>query len=932
MKEKFKNPLQVISICLFMTLKGGASIRTIGLFVVLMVCLLAGCQSGKIKPTIKPFVPIVVSPSASSTERIAAGELAAGLAKTYPAYRFNVTEEEPSAGPLIRLGCRDRWPMLSEDLAARLEGPESYVVSREFVDGRTVGQIIGEDPAGAAYGAYELLKRLGHGLYLSFETQPEPHNIFDFEDWDLADRPLCRRRFVLNWHNFLSGCSTWNVEDWKLWTTRLQKLGYNGVMVHAYGNNPMAGFTFRGVQKPVGYLSSTQVGRDWSTNHVADVRNLYGGELFDTPVFGSIASVDGSNRYRTEAAQKMMAKSFEHAQRRGVDVYFALDVGTASANPQELIGLLSESARFQIKPRAFGQEIAEDEPFWLADPDTEEGYEFYKAQIEHLMKVYPQIDVLALWVRMQSTPWMGLELSELPPKWRKEYEQELARTPEAAKMWRSVGLFGVSKIARAVQRALTELERDDVKVGLGSWCFDYCPAADRFLPPDVELFPLDYRVLEGKSLLGTAERRKEIAPICNNRPVWPIVWAQHDDGHYVGPPYMPKDEFYGALQDAGVEGFGVIHWLNRPMDIYFESLARQTWKGTVDEPLATTCLRVATKMFGPGEAERMGEYLLDWIGNAPRIARETRDYFIDHELPAPAEIEPGIRSRLEMLESVDLNEASFGVRAQVQYFQGLENFLLNVHRCESLYHKALKEKNDGRIDEARRTMALAHPEQVIEAFARTNKLLNPTSGDLGLIVSMNTRWLTHYIALKQELGIESIYYDFSPTSHDPLAQVAGRFTFRFEPSHKVWQCYGEHETGARVWSTEAADLPEIYRSGLVTNKLLTLNFQAMMSDVVDGDWDDATFPAGNYRMKLMFLEPAHETAGQRSFDVVLHVGDKDEEIVRSFDPFHEAGGRNRPWTIQHDFHIDVPGPVSITLTPLNGEVIICGAVLEPVIS
>jgi hypothetical protein len=195
---------------------------------------------------------------------------------------------------------------------------------------------------------------------------------------------------------------------------------------------------------------------------------------------------------------------------------------------------------------------------------------------------------------------------------------------------------------------------------------------------------------------------------------------------------------------------------------------------------------------------------------------------------------------------------------------------------------------------------------------------------------MNTRWLTHYIALKQELGLESIRYDFSPTSHDPLAQVAGRFTFRFEPNHDVWQCYGERETGARVWSTEAADLTDIYRSGLASNRLLTLNFQPMMSDVVDGDWNDAIFPAGNYRMKLMFLEPAHEMAGQRSFDVVLHVGDKDEEIVRSFDPFQEAGGRNRPCTIQHDFHTDVPGPVGITLTPRNGEVIICGAVLEPI--
>ena len=76
------------------------------------------------------------------------------------------------------------------------------------------------------------------------------------------------RRFVFNWHNFLSGCSSWDLQHWNRWTTQSQKMGYNGIMVHAYGNNPMTGFSFMGVDKPVGYLSSTRVGRDWATMHV----------------------------------------------------------------------------------------------------------------------------------------------------------------------------------------------------------------------------------------------------------------------------------------------------------------------------------------------------------------------------------------------------------------------------------------------------------------------------------------------------------------------------------------------------------------------------------------------------------------------------------------------------------------------------------------
>jgi hypothetical protein len=56
---------------------------------------------------------------------------------------------------------------------------------------------------------------------------------------------------VFNWHDFLSGCSTWNLPEWKAWTLQSQKQGYNAVMVHAYGNNPMVSFTFHGKTKPV---------------------------------------------------------------------------------------------------------------------------------------------------------------------------------------------------------------------------------------------------------------------------------------------------------------------------------------------------------------------------------------------------------------------------------------------------------------------------------------------------------------------------------------------------------------------------------------------------------------------------------------------------------------------------------------------------------
>ena len=63
-----------------------------------------------------------------------------------------------------------------------------------------------------------------------------------------------------------------------------------------------------------------------------------------------------------------------------------------------------------------------------------------------------------------------------------------------------------------------------------------------------------------------------------HRPVIPIMWAHHDDGHYMGRPYTPLPEFASKLADAKAAGFGIIHWTTRPLDLYFASLAKQVWR------------------------------------------------------------------------------------------------------------------------------------------------------------------------------------------------------------------------------------------------------------------------------------------------------------------------------------------------------------------
>ncbi|NUQ64341.1 MAG: hypothetical protein HUU20_17875, partial [Pirellulales bacterium] len=590
-------------------------------------------------PAARGDITVVIAPEAPRAEQLAATELARMLGRLYPREKFVLAGELPSQGRCVVLGSGQGVGSLLK--AAAPAAPESFAVTMVKNGPRELGVIAGADSRGTLYGAYALLEKLGCGFYLSYDALPPARTeAFSFDGWELSDAPLVPDRLVFDWHNFLSGCSTWDLADWNRWTDQAQKMGYNGIMVHAYGNNPMVSFTFNGRTKPVGYLSTTAKGRDWSTMHVNDVRRLFGGEVFDAPVFGAEAAQVADDR-RAAAARKLMHDVFAHAQERAMEVYFATDVDTGSANPQDVILTLPEDARFAVRTKAGGMTGVGgqgDRTFWLADPETPDGYRYYRAQVAAIMDAYPQITRLVAWFRRGGTPWMELKVSEMPPSWQDQWRAEIARTPEVEKLWYAPQLFAIGKIVRALDRALEELGHVRVRLAAGTWDFQFLAPGHRFFPPHVTLIGLDYNVLHGRPQLGDGESRRVIREVAAHRPVLPVIWAHHDDGCYLGRPYTPFAEFRTRLADAKANGFGIIHWTTRPLDLFFKSHAEQVWTATKDRPLRATCDDMAARSFGAAAREVMGEYLQRWVTGAPQFARETLDVFIDRPLTGVAEV------------------------------------------------------------------------------------------------------------------------------------------------------------------------------------------------------------------------------------------------------------------------------------------------------
>lgn len=799
-------------------------------------------------------IPIVVSPRAGEIELLAAHELADHLGRLYTEERFPIVHDTREMSVVI-LGIPAVNEVVSRYVSAdQLSAPESFVIATREDGGRRVGIIAASSPRGLLHAIYALLERLGFGFYLAFDTAASARqSAFDFEGWDLRDAPLVPERLVFNWHNFLSSASTWDFEDWQHYIERAARMRFNGIMVHAYGNNPMFTFTHNGETKPAGYLSTTRSGRDWGTQHVNDVRSLYGARgIFTRPVFGSSAALVPDN-LRVAAATTLMQRVFAYAESRGLGVTFAIDVDTIASNPQNVILTLPPEARV----------ISGD--VLLANPDSAAGYAYYKSQVSHLVTAYPQIDQVAVWFRRNRTPWRDVRPGAFPVPWRDEYRDALARTPGLAGDEWSASMFAIGKIVRAYRKALDELGRSDVELATGTWGFDHFRAADAFFPPYAKLMALDYQVR-----FESEEIQDAIRAVSGRRTVVPIVWAHHDDFTYIGRPYTPFARFASTLEANGSRGYAIIHWTTRPLDLYFKSLSRQVWSASGDESLDVSCRRMAQDSFGPRAARAGATYLLRWIHEAPMFGRETTDRFIDRPLMESDKVIERSESRWDLLHEIDKGTLSAAEYDRWAYYVGFERFIQWFFRSHAEFElsvaaleKAMGESGSLResyLEKARREIQSSRPEQAIEHYAAAARHGGITKGEQALIISLNLRWLPYFVTQRQVLGLEPVRVNFQPTQHDPLAQGAGHNTSFFDGAGKIWQCLGERETGLPVAvqaysgpTPEDLD-PGLLFSGLHVEKPMKLRLAALTG---------AKLIPGDYTVELVFMDGQQVTRNTR---------------------------------------------------------------------
>jgi hypothetical protein len=811
------------------------------IFSLVLIILFAKLSQGKSQASASQInqetkkIDIVISPDATKQETMAASQLYEYLKKIYPGNTFTVTSVINGNNRKIRLSLS--WN-LSIDKAVNKDIPvqeEGFLIRSQNEQNVL---ITSRSTRGLFNAVYSLLDKLGYGFYLSYEGTPLPKKELWFKDWEMVDSPLQVERIVFDWHNFLSGCTGWNYEEWCSWIDQSAKMRFNTILVHAYGNNPMFSFEFNGLKKEVGFLTTSNSGRDWGAQHVNDVRRLPGGEIFKGPVFGSDAALV-PDQQRSEAATKLMSKVFEHAHDMAMKINFAIDVDTWSANPQNIIKSLPLDCRIKLTKHD------------IVNPETEQGYQYYKAQVKSLLHNYPQITTITVWVRPESTVWRDIKVPQFPESWQNEWKQLVEKHPEIEKDKFGASTFAISKIVLAYQKALKEIKRDDVSIAFGSWRWDFLPTSSIIMPENCSLIALDYYIN-----FDSEETKNTLSMVGGRRKLIPVVWAHHDDHRYLGKPYTPYPDFNNLLKERNSAGFGIIHWTTRPLDLYFKSLADQVWSNTENKKVETTIAEYCQKIFG-SQQQVLQNYMTEWILLGPMFGRETSEHFFDLGKQSIGEgYEPTnltlerINKRIGILEKVNQSALSDFGKKMFLYNSSIEDFYLSLFQNQEKFGIAYSMLARRSIDSAKVILQSVTPEKTIEKYAKASSILPITAGEKAMVVSLGTRWNPDFVNLKQRARMEDIYFKFGATQHDTLAQYPGTGTYFIDKKNTLWSCLGEKELNTGIAGKLSIDMADGLPENAFTYMKMDIPFLFPLRTIGKNN-----LAPGRYKLEIKYLNP-----------------------------------------------------------------------------
>ena len=559
-------------------------------------------------------------------------------------------------------------------------------------------------------------------------------------------------RGTLPWHNFLSGPSAWNEEDYRAYLDGLAERKLNFVGFHCYTGGaeryapyvePIVRIEYRDVVPEATF--DTSLTARWGYRPLA-VRDFAfdTARLFHLPegaaAYGARCALTARSKeehYRN--AHELMRQVLKLAHERGIRMAIGFEFGI---HPPELASIVPSGSRIAGA--------------MLPDPTHPANIEILQSALGDLVQEYPGLDYVWLWLH-EHTMFVGK--AQLAGSFGEVYREEKKHFADAGNEAAAFsGIWALVHLRQA--HAYLARRAPKVRLMIGGWgdgpqLPPVLRGLDRALPADVIFTCLNPG-------MGSQAHVPVLAEIAKHREVWSIPWLEADGSLWRLQPRAALliEQVTAADRDrlAGVVG---IHWRTEEIRANLDAFA-QAAAGPpmplVEEFYREECLR----QYGPSSATEMPSLLT-------RMDRE--QWLAGLASPEFSPYEPGW-GRLSALSGARLRGAVDIVtrsqnqavdpkhRANLAWLAANFRFALlldevgrKIEPAYRLQERWLKGEVDqatlgNALKAARKELAAAPMEDLFRTFA--GRVRSP--GELGELSSLNQRVWLQYRELQRFLA------------------------------------------------------------------------------------------------------------------------------------------------------------------------------------
>lgn len=571
-------------------------------------------------------------------------------------------------------------------------------------------------------------------------------------------------RGVLPWHNFLSGPTAWNEDDYEKYLDECQKNKINFIEFHNYTGGgeryfnyvePMVKIQYKNVLPEAGFDHSGMARWGYLPMKVKDF--AFGtDQLFKLPshveYFGADCTVLAkTNEERYQKAQGLMQKVLEMAHQRGIQMAMGFEFGVA---PPEYASIKTKSDMYWT-----GEGSLVYNPF---DPDA---CGILYATIDNIIETYEGIDWICLWLNEHCMFGVDPEKALENPYMQQYYDEHVAHYEQDG-VSPSLKFLGVWAQAY-IQKAYDYIKRKapETSILISGWGSESQMALllkglDKSLPGDIVFSMLNP---DG----GSKVHPSFFKEIAQNRKVWAIPWLESDAAlwHLQPRVNLLREHAKQAYAD-GLDGVVAIHWRTEEIKLNWH-----TYAFFASNPAST---KTTAEIYHTYCENELGKYA--GIHLSPELLKLDISSVLNAvQSPVYYAYNPGwgrldkkqeevCGSIIEIIDDCIASEKEevkisnlMWLRACFEFTLLLNEFSVSIEPAWELRNSYLIELNNSQlttenIENARRSLANAPLEKMLKVFASKVR----SRGELGELSSMNQRVFREYQLLTTFLE-EQVY-------------------------------------------------------------------------------------------------------------------------------------------------------------------------------